>query len=62
MMWCLALTELHEKGTNIDDLVSRVYNSKELETCDKDDIWNKFYCISEAGACDVREDRDLVLT
>ena len=59
MMWCLARTELHEKGTNIDDLVSRVYSSKELETCDKDDIWNKFYGIFKAGVCDLREDRDL---
>ncbi|KAL8909714.1 MAG: hypothetical protein Q9207_000023 [Kuettlingeria erythrocarpa] len=47
---CLALTELHEKGTNIDDLVFRVYNSKELETCDKDDIRNEFYGVFKVGA------------
>ncbi|KAL9044405.1 MAG: hypothetical protein Q9214_002455 [Letrouitia sp. 1 TL-2023] len=44
---CVALTELHN---NIDDLVSRVYSSKELGSRDKNDIRNKFYTIFKAGA------------
>ena len=47
---CLALAELHQKGTKIDDLVSRVYSSKKSETCYRDDIQKNFYRIFKAGA------------
>ena len=39
----LALTELYKKGSKIDNLVLRVYNSKELEIYNKDSIRQKFY-------------------
>jgi hypothetical protein len=41
----VAMTELRKKGTNIDDLVSRIYSSKELEGRQKDGVRNKFYSI-----------------
>ena len=42
---CLALTELHQKGIKIDNLMSQIYNSKKLKTCYKNNIQKNFYHI-----------------
>ncbi len=47
---CVALTELHEKRSNIDDVVSRVCNSKDFNGRKQDDVRKKFYDIFKAGA------------
>ncbi len=47
---CVALTELHGKGTGVDDVVSRVCSSKDSRGRKQDDVRRKFYNIFKAGA------------
>lgn len=48
-MHCVAFSELHPKGRNIDDITSRIYKSTVVEGEDQNKVRDKVYKILQAG-------------
>ncbi|ORY02130.1 hypothetical protein BCR34DRAFT_667768 [Clohesyomyces aquaticus] len=49
-VYCYALTELHEKGTKVDDMVSRILNTTMFRAMSKDKITEEIYGIFKVGS------------